>query len=298
MKYLVTGSAGFIGYHLVKSLLNDDKNFVFAIDKKKLNLKHKNLKTITKNINNIKKFPDVDIVFHLAAFNGTKYFYSKPLNVIDQNILSTLKLVQHYKNKRLIKFIIAGSSEAYAGAQIIKKDKSILHNEKEPIIFQDIKNPRWSYSTSKFMSEIITINSGMPYLILRYFNVYGPRQKDHFIPEFINRIKKRRYELYGFKNKRSFIYIDDAIKATIKASNIKKKNEIINIGSDVESKIIDVARLIMKIFKINPKKLKLFSAPVGSVLKRRPDISKLRMIIGKTKFLSLEEGIKLLIKKK
>ena len=92
--------------------------------------------------------------------------------------------------------------------------------------------------------------------------------------------------------------VDDAIKATIKASNIKKKNEIINIGSDVESKIIDVARLIMKIFKINPKKLKLFSAPVGSVLKRRPDISKLRMIIGKTKFLSLEEGIKLLIKKK
>ena len=298
MKYLVTGAAGFIGYHLVKSLLNDNRNFVFAIDKKKLNLKHKNLKIITKNINNVKKFPNVDIVFHLAAFNGTKYFYSKPLNVINQTILSTLKLVQYYKNKKLIKFIIAGSSEAYAGAQIIKKDKNILHNEEEPIIFQDIKNPRWSYSTSKFMSEIITINSGMPYIILRYFNVYGPRQKDHFIPDFINRIKKRKYELYGFKNKRSFIYIDDAVQATIKASNIKMKNEIINIGSDVESRIIDVARLIMKMFKINPKKLKLFSAPKGSVLKRRPNINKLRMIIGKKNFLGLEEGIKLLIKKK
>ncbi len=298
MKYLITGSAGFIGYHLVKKLLKDDKNFIFAIDKKKLNLKHKNLKIITKNINSLKKFPKVDIVFHLAAFNGTKYFYSNPLNVINENISSALKLVNYYKDKKLIKFIIAGSSEAYAGAQIIKQKKNISHNEGEPIIFQDIKNPRWSYSTSKFMSEILTINSGMPYQILRYFNVYGPRQKDHFIPEFINRIKKKKYELYGFKNKRSFIYIDDAIEATIKASKIKKENEIINIGSDIESKIIDVAKLILKIFKIDNKKLKLFSAPKGSVLKRRPDIKKLRRIIGKTKFLSLEDGIKLLIKKK
>ncbi len=260
MKYLVTGSAGFIGYHLVKKLLEDNKNFIFAIDKRKLILKHKNLKIITKNINDIKNFPKVDVVFHLAAFNGTKYFYSKPLDVIDQNILSTLKLVKYYKKKKLSKFVIAGSSEAYAGAQIINKNKNILHNEEEPIIFQDIKNPRWSYSTSKFMSEIITINSGMPYIILRYFNVYGPRQKDHFIPEFINRIKKRKYKLYGFKNKRSFIYIDDAINATIKASNIKKKNEILNIGSDIESKIIDVAKLIMAVFKINKKKTKIISA--------------------------------------
>ena len=147
------------------------------------------------------------------------------------------------------------------------------------------------------MSEILTINSGIPYQILRYFNVYGPRQKDHFIPEFINRIKKK-YELYGFKNKRSFIYIDDAIEATIKVSKINKKNEIINIGSDIESKIIDVAKLIMKIFKIDNKKLKLFSAPKGSVLKRRPDIKKLQRIIGKKNFSSSEDGIKLLIKNK
>jgi len=298
VKYLITGSAGFIGYHLVKKLLKDDKNFIYAIDKKKLNLKHKNLKVITSNINSLQKFPKVDIVFHLAAFNGTKYFYSKPFNVINENILSTLKLVKYYRGKKLIKFITAGSSEAYAGAQIIKQKKNILHNEEEPIIFQDIKNPRWSYSTSKFMSEILTINSGIPYQILRYFNVYGPRQKDHFIPEFINRIKKKKYELYGFKNKRSFIYIDDAIEATIKVSKINKKNEIINIGSDIESKIIDVAKLIMKIFKIDNKKLKLFSAPKGSVLKRRPDIKKLQRIIGKKKFLSLEDGIKLLIKNK
>ena len=297
MKYLVTGSAGFIGYHLVKRLLKNDKNFIFAIDKKKLYLKHKNLKIITKNINNLKKFPEVDIVFHLAAFNGTKYFYSKPLEVIDQNLLSTLNLIKYYKKKKLLKFITAGSSEAYAGAQIIKKNNNISHNENEPITFQDIKNPRWSYSTSKFMSEIITINSGMPYLILRYFNVYGPRQKDHFIPEFIKRIKKGKYELYGFKNKRSFIYIDDAIDATIDLSNIKKNNEIINIGSNIESKIIDVAKLIMKLLKAKNKKLKLFSAPKGSVLKRKPNINRLKNYTNRKKFLSLEKGIKLLIKK-
>ena len=56
----------------------------------------------------------------------------------------------------------------------------------------------------------------MPFLILRYFNVYGQGQIDHFIPEFLNRIKKKKYEIYGYKNTRTFIYIDDIIKATLK----------------------------------------------------------------------------------
>ena len=123
MKYLVTGSAGFIGYHLVKTLLRNNKNFVFAIDKRRLNLKHKNLKVITKNINNLKKFPKVDIVFHLAAFNGTKYFYTKPFNVIDQNILSTLNLVKYYKDKKLKKFITQVHLKLMLEHKLLKKIK-------------------------------------------------------------------------------------------------------------------------------------------------------------------------------
>ena len=81
----------------------------------------------------------MDIVFHLAAFNGTKYFYSKPFNVINENILSTLKLVKYYRGKKLIKFITAGSSEAYAGAQIIKQKKIFYTMRKSQLFFKILK---------------------------------------------------------------------------------------------------------------------------------------------------------------
>ena len=184
----------------------------------------------------------------------------------------------------------------YAGEQNLN-NKKISHNEDKPIIFKDITNPRWSYSSSKFMSEVIVINSGLPYIILRYFNVYGPTQKDHFFPEFISRIKKKKYELYGYKNTRSFIYIDDAIDATIKISKKKVKNEIFNLGSDKQEKIFNVAKLIMKILKIKNKKIKLFNAPKGSVMKRAPNIIKLKKIIGNFKTVKLDEGIKKIINK-
>ena len=98
------------------------------------------------------------------------------------------------------------------------------------------------------MSEIITINGGMPYIILRYFNVYGPRQKDHFIPEFIKRIKKENTNYMDLKTQdHSFIQMMQ-LKLQLKFK-YKKNNEIINIGSNIETKIIDVARLIMRILK-------------------------------------------------
>ncbi len=296
MKYLVTGSAGFIGQALVKKLLINKQNKVYAIDRNFLNLKSKNLIKIRKDIKSIKKFPKVDIVFHLAAFNGTKYFYSKPLDVIDDNVSTTLSLVKFYKTKKLKKFISAGSSEIYAGEQNLN-NKKIPHNENNPIIFKDLTNPRWSYSSSKFMSELIVINSGLPYIILRYFNVYGSKQKDHFIPEFISRIKRKKYELYGYKNTRAFIYIDDAVNATIKISKKNVTNQTFNLGSDKEEKIINVAKLIMKVLKIKNRKIKLFNAPKGSVMKRKPDISKLKKVIGNFKTIKLAEGIKKIINK-
>ena len=297
MKYLITGAAGFIGNALVKKLLKNKNNFVYAIDKSNIKIKNKNLIKIKADIKKTKKFPKVDIVFHLAAFNGTKFFYSKPFNVIDENLSTTLNLIKFYKKKKCKKIIFAGSSEAYAGSQNLKL-KKILHNEKQPIIFGDINNPRWSYATSKFMSEIITINSGIPYIILRYFNVYGPKQKDHFIPEFISRAKKGKFELYGYKNTRSFIFIDDAVDATIKISKNKIVNQIFNIGSNRESKIFDVAKLILKLLNIKNKKIKLYKSPKGSVKRRSPDINKIKKIIGNFNNTSLKDGIKKILETK
>ena len=83
---LVTGSKGFIGSHLIDELNNKYK--IFCLDKNNSDLKVK------------KKFPNVDIVIHLAAYNSTKDFYNKPLDVIEDNLLPTLNLIKFYKKQK------------------------------------------------------------------------------------------------------------------------------------------------------------------------------------------------------
>ena len=97
-RILITGSSGLIGNHLVKSLAQNKKYKIFAVDKKKFNFRNfQNIYEINIDLKNQKlKFPkNIDTVIHLAAYNGTKFFYEKPLDVINDNILTTLNLINY-----------------------------------------------------------------------------------------------------------------------------------------------------------------------------------------------------------
>ena len=75
------------------------------------------------------------------------------------------------------------------------------------MVIDDIQNPRWSYATSKGLGEQAIVSSGLKYIIIRPHNIYGPNQKNHFVPEFINRCKKGKIILNGWKNTRSWLII-------------------------------------------------------------------------------------------
>ena len=108
--------------------------------------------------------------------------------------------------------------------------------------------------------------------------MYGQFQKNHFIPEFINRSNKNKIELFGWKNKRSWLHIDDFCRALELIINSKRCiNQIINIGSNFEMSTLNVAKLILK-YKYPDKYKKIIKkdAPMGSALKRMPDIKKLK----------------------
>ena len=284
-RILVTGSEGFIGQHLVSSLTSQGYT-VFEADKKKgidLSIKE-----------TVDALPDVDIVVHLAAYNGTKHFYNYPLDVIRDSVLPTQFLLDRYAGK-VKRFVFSGSCESYA-TTVDVFGWSVPTNETVPLSIADITNPRWSYGGSKILNELqITAahsQLGQEYSILRYHNVYGPGQVDHFIPEFVSRAKQGDFSLNGSTNTRSFMYIDDAIRATeqIVFSDVCA-NKILNVGSSNEHTIKEVANMILKEMQLDHQ-LILKAAPLGSVSRRCPDIRLLEKLLNFKCKISLKEGIR------
>jgi UDP-glucose 4-epimerase len=284
-RILVTGSDGFIGKHLVSALVSRGHT-VFEADKKQgtdLSIKE-----------TVDALPDVDIVVHLAAYNGTKHFYNYPLDVIRDSVLPTQFLLDRYAGK-VKRFVFSGSCESYAGTVDVF-GWTVPTNESVPLSITDTTNPRWSYGGSKLLNELQVTAAhsqlGQEYTILRYHNVYGPGQVDHFIPEFVSRVKQGDYSLSGWNNTRSFMYIDDAVQATeeILFSEVCA-NKTLNVGSSDERTIKEVATMILKEMQID-QKLILKAAPLGSVSRRCPDLRKLEKLLNFKSKISLKDGIR------
>lgn len=295
MKYLITGTNGFIGYHLANALSKNKDNKIFAVDKSYTEGLSDNVTPLARDLKlQDCSLPDVDIVIHLAAFNGTKWFYEKAYDVIKDNILSTITLLDRYKKSDIKRFVYAGTPESTALATEFF-NYPIPTDELAPIGVKDVKNKRWSYANSKALGEQAVIASNLPYTIIRYNNVYGPRQKDHFISEFYERAVKGDYTLYGWQNTRTFIYIDDAIRATELLLNTDKSiNEIYNLGGINETTIAEVADTMLQVMGINGK-LIFKDAPEGSTMRRLPDTTKLRTHTGFVQEIDLYKGLELTI---
>jgi len=278
MNIVLTGHKGFIGSHYYNLIKKD--NQVSAYDL----LDGQDLC----NENLVKTLPDCDVLVHMAATNGTKLFYEKPTEVSFNNTIPTFNLVKRYINTKT-KFVFISTCEIFNGT-IDSKIYNVPTDERVPIMFEDILNPRWSYSIPKALGENLIANCGLDWLIIRYFNIYGPGQKDHFIPEFVHRILNGEYYIVG-DDTRSFCYIDDAVKMTHDLIT-SCKGEIVNVGNQEEVKVSDVAKIIMKIMKVDPNKLKILPSPTGSAKRRCPDVKKMSNIVDTKSIINLEEGLR------
>ena len=291
-KILVTGGTGFIGYNLAIKLSKNNQVIVFDNNFKNSISSFKQFKNIQfikgdiRNINILKKIiKKVDCVIHLAFINGTKLFYSNPDLVLDVGISGTIniiKLINETKNK-VKKFIFFSSSEIY------NEPKKIPTPENISAIIPDIKNPRFSYASSKLLCEIMTfhlLKKNIKKIIIRPHNIYGPRMGSlHVIPELILKIKKIliknkkqkkiKLKIQGSGDEtRAFCYIDDAIEGIIKILKKGKDNEVYNVGTNQE---ISIKNLISNIGKILNIQIKLETSKIqkGSAMRRCPNIQKL-----------------------
>lgn len=309
-KYLVTGGTGFIGTALTRRLIKEN-NPVRVLDNESRG-KISRLKDLDGKFEFISgdiRNPDivrrachgVSSVIHLASVNGTELFYSSPDLVLDVGVRGIINVVDACIQEGVEELFVASSSEVYQTPLVIPTP------ERVPLTIPDPYNPRYSYAGAKIISELLLIHYGGKHLrrtiIFRPHNVYGPDMgKEHVIPQFIIRMKKLtpenkrpiRFHIQGTGDEsRSFIFIDDFIQAVALILRKGKKLETYNIGTNEETTIEKVAKLIANFFDkdilIVPGKL-----TKGSPLRRNPNIDKIKQL-GFRPRIRLSEGINITV---
>jgi UDP-glucose 4-epimerase len=302
MKALVTGCAGFIGSHLADKLLEQGYEVVgidcftdyYPRETKEANistaLKHNNFEFLEQNILNMNKFHDVDYVFHEAAQAGVRASWGKSFEIYTRNnIEATQKLLEFYKDRKIKKFVYASSSSVYGDAKLPMKEDSLLQ-------------PVSPYGVTKLAGENLCYlywkNYGVPTVSLRYFTVYGPRQRpDMAIHKFVKAILEEN-DITVFGNgtqTRDFTFVDDAVEANILAANNDSVGEVFNVGGGSR---ISVSDLMNTIEKITGKvaKIKHIENQKGDVRDTLADITKTTKILEWTPKINIEEGLQRQIK--
>ena len=302
-KTIVTGAAGFLGSFLSEELLKQGYEVIgidnFFRGKKEYLPKHEKftfyeLDLVREPI----RFKEIvrkhgpEYIFHYAAINGTEYFYDIPYKVIDDNIRMTQNVLECCKNTGVKKIIYASSSETYG------EPLKIPTPETHPILL-NVHTDRDSYASSKAINEfyvkLFAKEYNLKYLILRIFNTYGPHMDTskygQVIPEFISKMyNDKTFTIIGDgQHTRSFCYVEDHTRLVVKLAE-KISNEIVNIGSDKETKIIDLAEMIHKIAG-KTFKPKFLPGREYDHKRRQPDITKLKKLIKDYPKITLKEGL-------
>jgi len=313
MKFLVTGSAGFIGSHLAEKLVKKGFDVIGVdcfVDYYPRRMKKKNLEWLktqpnftffesdlftcnldsiiqsSSKLNEPNKPNNSITIFHLAAQAGVRASWGENFEIYTKNnIQVTQKLLEWAKERNIKKFIYASSSSVYGDCEELpEKEDSIL-------------KPVSPYGVTKLAGENLCYlywkNFRLPTVALRYFTVYGPRQRpDMAFHKFIKAmLNNQEIKIYGDGNQtRDFTYIDDIIKAHILALDAPN-GEVFNIGGGKRITVNSVIKILERL--LNKKaKIKYIEPQKGDVKDTFASIIKAREILNYIPETKFEEGLK------
>ncbi len=313
-KILITGGAGFIGYHLSKRLATAGHDITIAdnffrsrhdTDLATL-LALPNVTLIETDLTRLEAWDAIgtgyDEVYHLVGINGTKFFYEIPHEVLRIGVSTTMNVLEWFRsknNKPGAKILYTSSNEAYASALEAFGKLPIPTPENVPLVIADTYNPRWSYGGQKLIGELFFIHYAKAYnfrmSIVRPHNFYGPRAGyEHVIPEIVRRVsaKVEPFPIFGADDTRSFCYIDDAVEAiqAVMESPVTDGGTY-HIGTHEETVISDLIEKMFELMGWKPQTLDIKNSPEGSVKRRLADVSKIKKDIGWEAKTSLEDGL-------
>ena len=258
MKAIVTGSAGFIGSHLCEELLSRGYE-VTGVDSfldyyprviKESNMKdfqdHPRFRFIERNILDVdwtKELSDTDVIFHLAAQAGVRASWSKSFVIYTKNnIEATQLLLEESKKSKLKKFVYASTSSVYGDTDQIPMREGALLKPVSP------------YGVTKLAAEDLCYlywrNFGIPYVALRYFTVYGPRQRPDmaFYRFILAGLEGRKITVFEDGNQtRDFTFIQDIVRGTILASEKGTNGQVYNLGGGSRISVNEVLKMLQEI---------------------------------------------------
>lgn len=279
-RFLVTGGAGFIGSHIVEELVKQ-KHYVRLLDNFSSG-RVSNLKGLENKIDLIKgdicsrsvcfkAARGMDFVLHQAALRSVPKSMEEPHAYNRVNIDGTLNMLEASKANRVRRFVFASSSSVYGQVNIFP--------EKENFTPEPISPYALSKLTGEYYCRIFSLHFGLPAVVLRYFNVFGPRQAldDEYavvIPKFINcLLKDQRPPVFGNgRQSRDFTFVKNVVDANLLAARAKKLNfGVFNVAGGRDTTILDLVKLLNNILGKKIPPLLLGRRP-GDVFRTLADI--------------------------
>ncbi|MCR5272850.1 MAG: NAD-dependent epimerase/dehydratase family protein [Lachnospiraceae bacterium] len=309
MKILITGGAGFIGYHLTKKLAGEG-NQVVIIDDLSRGVKDSFFDELQQKYdvelrsgNFLKKETvekiedDFDYIYHLAAIIGVQNVLEHSYDVLSNNVILTINAIDiAKKQKHLKRILFASTSEIYAGT-LNYYGLEFPTTEDTPLTVSDLKHPRTSYMLSKIYGEALLRQSNLPYTIFRPHNFYGPRMgMSHVIPELLRKAYKDEnngiLQVFSADHKRTFCYIDDAVELITRLAYCDKaEGQEFNIGNEKpEVTMREVGEIVIE---VTGAKIDIEALPPspGSPERRCPSMKKTVSYVKYEPQISLKEGI-------
>ena len=308
MRYLITGGAGFVGSHLAEALLSEGHE-VWAFDDLSTGAAE-NVSGLRTNpkfrlvVDTLFSAPHVaelidqaDVVFHLAASVGVFQIVESPVRTIETNIRGTeIVLFNAAKKKKLT--IVASTSEVYG------KSAKVPFSEEDDCVIGPSSKGRWSYAASKLVDEFLALSyfkeRKVPTVVVRLFNTVGPRQTGRYgmvIPRFVRQtLEGGPITVFGDGSQsRCFGWVGDVVGALLKLSREPRAyGQVFNVGNDREISIGALARLIRD--RINPSipieqipYERAYEAGFEDMLRRVPDLTKIKSLIGYQPTLGVEQ---------
>ena len=304
LKILITGGAGNVGGALAAHLVKNKDYYVVVVDNlltgalNKLPAdKSENFKFIKCNVNNYHDLAAVmlayrfDYVFHYAAMVGVKRTLNSPMSVLE-DIEGIKHVLSLSKNTGVKRVFYSSSSEVYGEpVEFPQNEHTTPLNSRLP--YAIVKNVGEAFFKS-YQKEF-----GLDYTIFRFFNTYGPKQSNDFVmSKFIHlALNNQDITIYGEGNQtRTFCYIDDNIEATTKIFEEGLiLNDVINIGSDLEMTVLNLAKQVIAVVGSKSTIIHLDPLKEGDMTRRQPDNEKMKSLLGR-ELISVEDGIKNILK--